>query len=520
MSDRVKPSTPPDPLASSRHPLESIASDFADSIRGGKQRSIDDFVESNPKLESELRELLPVIHQLERARQTHVQRPGGLASLGAARPDRLGDFEFVRQIGRGGMGVVFEAVQKSLGRRVALKVLPKSLLTDDAQLKRFEREARTAGSLHHTNIVPVFGVGEDQGFHYYVMQRIDGRGLDRLLSDEAEKLTPKQVASLGQQAASALAYAHQQNVLHRDIKPANLIVNHELQLWVTDFGVAKAIESEAVTRTGDVVGTLRYIAPEQIVGDADVRSGYCRSGDLGFIHDGQLYVTGRIRDVIILRGRNLFPQDIESTVIETLGSEAGQCAALAVEGGRGEVLAVVAELPRRANESAFPQLVRDIRRTVIEVHEVDPHHLLLVRQATIPLTSSGKVRRSRCREMFNADQIKTKYRYDRASAGEQTPIPIPDLPAPASKHDRKSMVSAIEAWMTEWLIVRAGVQPSDIDLEKPFGNYGLDSMTAVEMSGEIEDWSGIELTPVVAWDHPTVSRLSSFIVDQMIGKSE
>ncbi len=111
---------------------------------------------------------------------------------------------------------------------------------------------------------------------------------------------------------------------------------------------------------------------------ADGRSGYCRSGDLGFIHDGQLYVTGRIRDVIILRGRNLFPQDIESTVIETLGTEAGQCAALAVEGGRGEALAIVAELPRRANESAFPQLVRDIRRAVIEVHEVDPRHLLLV----------------------------------------------------------------------------------------------------------------------------------------------
>ena len=105
------------------------------------------------------------------------------------------------------------------------------------------------------------------------MQRIDGRGLDRLISDDdAPQLTAKQVASLGAQAASALAYAHDQNVLHRDIKPANLIVDEHLQLWVTDFGVAKAIESEAVTRTGDIVGTLRYMAPEQIVGDSDVRS--------------------------------------------------------------------------------------------------------------------------------------------------------------------------------------------------------------------------------------------------------
>ena len=171
------------------------------------------------------------------------------------------------------MGVVFEATQRSLGRRVAVKVLPKSLLIDKSQLKRFEREAKTAASLHHTNIVPVFGVGEDQGFHYYVMQCIDGHGLDRVIAAaDYEGFSAIQVAHLGRQAAEGLDHAHAQKVLHRDIKPANLIVNRELDLWVTDFGVAKAIESEAVTRTGDVVGTLRYMAPEQIVGTSDFRS--------------------------------------------------------------------------------------------------------------------------------------------------------------------------------------------------------------------------------------------------------
>ncbi|MFK8114018.1 MAG: protein kinase [Rubripirellula sp.] len=255
-----------------RNPIESIASEFAESIRDGQIDSIDEVVDSNPELESELRDLLPVIEKLEKARKTHVARPAGLASLGSSRPDRLGDFQIVRQIGRGGMGVVFEAMQESLGRKVALKVMPKSLLAGSDQLRRFQREAQMAGSLHHTNIVPVFGVGEDQGYHYFVMQRIEGHGLDRLSGDEDEKLTPNQVAHLGQQAAAALAYAHEQKVLHRDIKPANLIVNQELDLWVTDFGVAKAIESEAVTRTGDVVGTLRYMAPEQILGNSDVRS--------------------------------------------------------------------------------------------------------------------------------------------------------------------------------------------------------------------------------------------------------
>ena len=240
-------------------------------LRCGHRGLIDPIAEANASLDTEIRELLPVIHRLEQARMRQIQRPGGLASLGSSRPTRLGDYELIRQIGRGGMGVVFEAVQKSLDRKVAVKVLPKSLLEEPQQLERFEREARTAGSLHHTNIVPVFGVGSDQGFHYYVMQRIDGTGLDRILADKTDPYTPGEVARLGLQAANALAYAHGQGVLHRDIKPANLIVNDQLDLWVTDFGVAKAIEEES-HQTGEVVGTLRYMAPEQIRGELDPRS--------------------------------------------------------------------------------------------------------------------------------------------------------------------------------------------------------------------------------------------------------
>jgi acyl carrier protein len=249
---------------------------------------------------------------------------------------------------------------------------------------------------------------------------------------------------------------------------------------------------------------------------ADGRTGFCRTGDLGFMHEGQLYITGRMKDVIILRGRNLFPQDIETTVQETIGSEGGQCAAFSVESGRGEALAIIAELPRRQDESTFLDLVRSIRTAVIDVHEVDPRHVLLVRQATVPLTSSGKVQRSRCRELFIADELPTKYRYDRSSGIEQTPIAIPELPAKPSAHDQQAMTVNVESWMSQWLITRAGVQPSDISLEKPFADYGLDSMTAVEMSGEIEDWSGIELTPIVAWNYPTISRLSGFIVEQIL----
>lgn len=255
---------------------------------------------------------------------------------------------------------------------------------------------------------------------------------------------------------------------------------------------------------------------------ADGRGGFARTGDLGFIHDGQLYVTGRLKDVVILRGRNLFPQDIEATTRETIGPDGGQVAAFAVDGGRGEALAIVAELPRRFDETKSAELVRAIRRAVIDIHEVDPRHVWLVRQATVPLTSSGKIQRSRCRELFDAAQtddsvLKVRHRYDRASAGEQVPIDLPGLPANPTADDHAAILAETESWMTQWLVARAGVAPGDVELDKPFADYGLDSMTAVEMSGEIEDWSGVELTPIVAWNYPTVSRLSEFIAQQIVG---
>ncbi len=295
------------------------------------------------------------------------------------------------------------------------------------------------------------------------------------------------------------------------------------EIVVVDPETCKAVQDRVVGEIwlrGDSVSRGYWNRPQENESRFNAQlaggeSGYFRTGDLGFRHDGKLFITGRCKDVIILRGRNLFPQDIETTVRETIGTQAGQCAAFAVNAARGEALAIVAEIPRRADASTLPELVREIRRAVIDVHEVDPRHVRLVRQAVVPITSSGKVQRSRCREMFDSDEIKTKYRYDRASGSEQTPIPIPQLPKNPTGDDRQRMNEAIEGWMAEWLIVRAGADPEDIDPGKPFADYGLDSMTAVELSGEIEDWSGVQLTPEVAWNYPTVSRMSSFITDQL-----
>ena len=276
--------------------IDALADEFIERLRRGEQPTIGEYARKHPQHADEIRELFPTIASMERLKFDNDRTASGKATLGPIKIEQLGDFQIVRELGRGGMGVVFEAVEQSLQRHVAVKVLPQHALIDAKQLRRFEREARAAAGLHHTNIVPIFGVGAQDNLHYYVMQLVQGVSLDRVIehlhqlkaanqrptmlaidglsipfadaadSDNAS-LNDAQfataIAKLGRQAAEALAYAHSRGIIHRDIKPANLILDEKGVLWITDFGVATILHSQTQTVSGQLTGTLRYMPPER-----------------------------------------------------------------------------------------------------------------------------------------------------------------------------------------------------------------------------------------------------------------
>jgi serine/threonine protein kinase/WD40 repeat protein len=332
--------------------VEVLAEEFLERKRRGERPTLAEYAARYPERADEIREFFPVLGLVEDYKPGSGDVTGSL--LGGVSPgdgtplERLGDFRMLREVGRGGMGVVYEAEQESLGRRVALKVLAGHRALDPKLLLRFHREAKAAARLHHTNIVPVFGVGEAEGLHFYVMQFIQGLGLDQVL-DELRRLpapamkdsspsstgggdltaagvarslvtgaftatwlhdgdptttTPptarredsgsssvtlpgqgdlssatdsarqyiRSVVRIGLQVAEALEYAHEQGTLHRDIKPSNLLLDAHGTVWVTDFGLAKVTSDSDLTHTGDIVGTIRYMAPERFAGHCDARA--------------------------------------------------------------------------------------------------------------------------------------------------------------------------------------------------------------------------------------------------------
>jgi serine/threonine-protein kinase len=258
--------------------LANLLAQLTEQLRAGRKPDIESLVRQHPDLTTELRELwaaVQIVDELGKpdSRAT-VELPEVKGRVTQTTPDSarplnvprvIGDYELLEEIGRGGMGVVFKAHQRSLNRTVALKMVLRGELASDAELARFRAEAESAARLEHPNIVTVHEVGDSDGRAYFSMKYVEGKTLASLLANGP--LPPREAARSVAIIARAVQHAHEHGVLHRDLKPSNVLIDGQGQLYVTDFGLAKRVEGGAsLTRTGAIVGTPSYMAPEQAAG--------------------------------------------------------------------------------------------------------------------------------------------------------------------------------------------------------------------------------------------------------------
>ena len=299
--------------------LAAAMEEYLEQLELGATPDRNAIIQKHPKLASELDSCLKGIDFVHQLGLTGNGVAGEIQAPETIQPTAtIGDYRIICEIGRGGMGVVYKAEQLSLGRSVALKVLPFAAVLDHKQIQRFKNEARAAGTLDHPNIVPVISVGQDRGVYHYAMSLIEGQSLAEVISELKPPVpSPRQeaaasgqtgsgerarspkatrrgevrgpdfdtakivqaalstersrnkhafyriVATLGIQAAEALHHAHERGVVHRDVKPGNLLLDATGKLWVTDFGLAHLESAVGMTMTGDVMGTIRYMSPEQ-----------------------------------------------------------------------------------------------------------------------------------------------------------------------------------------------------------------------------------------------------------------
>lgn len=269
----------------SLHELElaALVEEFEEARRQDPSSiTVESWCQRHPEFAAELAELLPGLLLMESV--AHETSETALRRTESEPiPDRIGEYRIKARIGRGGMGIVYLAEQASLGREVALKVLPTNVGLDRGFLERFRREAKAAARLLHPNIVPVFGAGQADDRHFFAMRYIDGCSLDETLREQRsaakEGQAPehsgfplREVVKIVQGVASAVSHAHSKGILHRDIKPGNVLLDREGHAWVTDFGLCRIEDAGQLTSDGAILGTLRYMAPEQIEGVADERS--------------------------------------------------------------------------------------------------------------------------------------------------------------------------------------------------------------------------------------------------------
>ena len=492
---------------------------------------------------SEIRsELSSCLDGLELMRSANVFEGASAAQATAQLSPRasLGDFRIVRELGRGGMGIVYEAEQLSIGRRVALKVLPFASMLDRRQIARFQNEAKAAATIEHPHIVPVYFVGHDRGVYYYAMRLIHGKNLSEWLdelrdsgssgpetkqdantestirgSDNATStgtITDRtgrrgsfyaSVARVGVQVAEALEHAHSHGIIHRDIKPANIMIDEVGEAWVTDFGLARIESDVSMTMTGDLLGTLRYMAPEQTRTNPSAVDQRCDVYSLG----ATLYELLTLKPIFVGEDRRTLlrkielhdpkapskldakiPRDLETIILKSLNKDPQDRYASA-KGMADDLERFLTHKPIRARRTPFTQRVRmwTRRHPIIVAAAGMVSVFALIAAAAIGFLAANHEYSMRLQQEDAAKKIKSAYEEKMAAL---------DRAEATAENLRKlvyvgEMRQAFDAWQHGW-------------------THEVDSLLAQQVPQEGQtDCRGFEwnLLNQLAWRDPSIELL-------------
>ncbi len=282
------------------------------------------------------------------------------------------------------------------------------------------------------------------------------------------------------------------------------------EIWVTGKSVAQGYwNNEEETKR---------VFHGQLANSASGR--FLRTGDLGFFDDDQLFITGRTKDLIIINGRNLYPHDIELVVEQAHDAlRVGGGVAFSIDSETGEQLIIAQELERGYRKSDLDEITSAIRMAVFDLLDIAPHAILLLRTGKLPKTSSGKLQRFACREKYLTAELDALAHWQPGEQNGSPSILQPTNPAASSTPNARSMDS-IESWLVNKLAERLKIPPSKMDVNRTFAHFGLDSVTLIGLSGELEDFLRCSVSPKVLFLYPTIAELSAHLATVVTGNRE
>lgn len=333
-----------------------------------------------------------------------------------------------------------------------------------------------------------------------ILTTVDGKALETNQVVSAEDLDPNSV-TLVSSGKSAL----DQQVIIVNPQTFEACQENEIgEIWAAGESIAQGYWNREI-QTKEVFQACLAGMPTK---------SWLRTGDLGFLRDGELFVTGRLKDLIIIRGRNHYPQDIELTTEKSHEALREACgAAFSVEVDGEERLVITYEVKRTAiRKLKVEEVASAIRKAIVQNHELQPFAILLLKTGSIPKTSSGKIQRHACKAGFLDSSLSVVGEWKQGAGGRSQETEGAHRVRSIQQGQRRDRELEIQAWLVENIARRLGIAATEIDVEEPFVSYGLDSVQGVRLTAELEDWLGRKLSPTLAYDYPSIAALASYLV--------